>query len=320
MRNVTMRQLQMFLGAAEAGSFARAAEALHVSPAAVSFQIKQIEDMSGFALFERTGRHVALTEAGETLLTYARIVLQALQDSDQALMALRGVVGGRVTLGAVSTAKYIVPHVLARFQAEFPGVKVNLRFGNRQQIFAALEQGEIELAVMGQPGDNADVLATPFAKHPSVIIAASGHRLAAAPSLAFRDLAAERLITREEGSGTRILMEQACLAANFTPRIGMTTDSNETIKQAVMAGMGIAAISRHTIGLELALGLVKTLAVEGFPVMRSWYVVRRRSMPMMPGHLRLQAFLLQNGQAVIDGLEAGYRQAARKAGELDQPA
>ncbi len=221
--------------------------------------------------------------------------------------------GGGVTLGAVSTAKYIVPHVLARFQAEYPGVKINLRFGNRQQIFGALEQGEIELAVMGQPGETADVLATPFAQHPTVIVAAGGHRLAGAPSLALRDLAEERLITREEGSGTRVLMEQACLAANFTPRIGMTTDSNETIKQAVMAGMGIAVISRHTIGLELALGLVKTLPVEGFPVMRSWHVVRRRSMPMMPGHQRLQAFLLQNGQTVIDGLEAGYREAARKA-------
>jgi len=312
MRNVTIRQLQMFVGTADAGSFARAAEALHVSPAAVSFQIKQIEDMTGFSVFERFGKKIALTDAGKTLLVYARIILQGVQDADQALMALRGFIGGRVTLGAVSTAKYIVPHVLARFQAEYPGVTINLRFGNRQQIAEALEHGEIELAVMGQPEDNADVSATAFATHPSVIIAASSHRLAGAPSLAIGDLVAERLITREEGSGTRLLMEQACLAAGFNPRVAMTTDSNETIKQAVMAGMGIAVISRHTIGLELALGLVKTLPVEGFPVLRAWFVVRRRSMPMMPGHARLQAFLLENGQTVIDDLEAGYKRAARK--------
>ena len=310
MRNVTIRQLQMFVGAAEARSFARAAEALHVSPAAVSFQIKQVEDMSGFALFERIGKKVALTDAGETLLTYARIVLQAVQDSDQALTALRGVIGGRVTLGAVSTAKYIVPHVLARFQEAYPGVAINIRFGNRQAIAEALNLGEIELAVMGQPGDHADVLATPFAVHPTVIVGAAQHRLGHAPALQFSDLAAERLIMREEGSGTRTLMEKACLSAGFTPRIGMTTDSNETIKQAVMAGMGIAVISRHTIGLELALGLMRVLPVEGFPILRSWYVVRRRSMPMMPGHLRLQAFLLENGQKVIDALEAQYRDAA----------
>ncbi len=300
----------MFVAAADAKSFARASETLHVSPAAVSFQIKQIEDMSGFAMFERIGRQVALTDAGAALLIYARLVLQALLDADQALMALRGVVGGRVTLGAVSTVKYIVPHVLARFQNEYPGVAINLRFGNRQQIADALERGEIELAIMGQPPDHADVLATPFAAHPSVIIAAPRHRLAAADTLAITELAAEALIVREEGSGTRLLMERACLAAGVTPRIAMTTDSNETIKQAVMAGMGVAVISRHTIGLELALGLMRTLPVEGFPVVRSWFVVRRRSMPMMPAHARLQAFLLEHGQDVIDGLEAGYLQAA----------
>jgi DNA-binding transcriptional LysR family regulator len=311
MRNVTVRQLQMFVSAADAASFARAAEILHVSPAAVSFQIKQIEDMSGFALFERFGKRVALTDAGHTLLTYARIVLQALQDSDQALMSLRGVLGGRVTLGAVSTAKYIVPHVLARFQKAQPGIAINLRFGNRQQIADSLDRGEIDLAVMGRPGGEADVVATEFAVHPSVMIAAVDHPLAKAPALTIKDLVAERLITREEGSGTRLLMEQACLAAGCTPRIGMTTDSNETIKQAVMAGMGIAVISRHTIGLELALGLMRTLPVEGFPVMRAWFVVRRRSMPMMPGHLHLHNFLAENGQTVIDGLESAYLLAAK---------
>ena len=310
MRNVTIRQLQIFVAVADARSFVRAADGLHVTPSAVSFQIKQLEDMSGFSLFERLGKKIALTDAGQSLLTYARLVLQALLDADQALMALRGMVGGRVTLGAVSTAKYIVPHVLARFQAEYPGVAINLRFGNREQIAEALNLGEIELAVMGKPEDDADVTGDPFAVHPSVIIAAANHRLGAAPGLTMADLTAERLITREEGSGTRLLMEQACLAAGITPRVGMTTDSNETIKQAVMAGMGIAVISRHTIGLELALKLMRTLPVAGFPVLRAWYVVRRRCMPMMPAHTQLNAFLLKNGQSVIDDLEAGYRRAA----------
>ena len=301
----------MFSEAAAAASFTRAADTLHVTPAAVSFQIKQLEDMTGFALFERIGRAAALTEAGEQLLGYARVVLQALTDADQALMALRGVIGGRVTLGAVSTAKYIVPHVLARFQAAAPGITITLKFGNRQVIAQALEHGEIDLAVMGQPEDDGAVMATPFAAHPSVIIAAPDHRLLAAPRLEMADLAGEALIAREDGSGTRRLMAAACLAAGVTPRVGMTTDSNETIKQAVMAGMGIAVISRHTIGLELALGLVRLLPVEGFPVMRTWFVVRRRSMPMMPAHSRLEAFLVKNGQEVIDLLESGYLEKAK---------
>ncbi len=315
MLNLTIRQLQIFVAAADARSFARAAEALHVSPAAVSFQIKQIEDGSGFAVFERIGRTVALTDAGACLLEYARLVLRAMQDADHALQALRGVVGGTVRLGAVSTAKYIVPHVLARFQIEHPGVVINLRFGNRQQIADALDLGEIDLAVMGRPVEKADVLAVPFATHPSVVIAQARHPLAGAAQLTLSDLVGERLITREDGSGTRLLTEQAYLGAGITPRIGMTTDSNETIKQAVMAGMGIAVISRHTIGLELALRLMRTLPVEGFPILRWWFVVRRRSMPMMPAHTHLQLFLRQHGQSVIDELEAGYRRASGLAAE-----
>ena len=311
MRNVTVRQLQIFTAASEAQSFVRAAERLRISPAAVSFQIKQIEDMSGFALFERIGRKVAPTEAGIALLGYARTVLQALTDADQALTALRGGAGGRVMIGAISTAKYIVPHALARFQAHYPGVAIHLRDGNRREITEALVKGEIELAVMGRPAETADVVATAFAAHPSVVIAAPDHPLTRAASLPAAALAGERFIVREDGSGTRGLIDQMCRAAGFAPRIGMTTSSNETIKQAVMAGMGIALISRHTIGLELSLGLLVTLPVEGFPLLRAWFVAHRRAMPLLPVHTRLRDFLLAEGQAVIDGLEAGYAARGR---------
>ena len=309
MRNVTIRQLQMFVEAADRASFARAAEVLHVSPAAVSFQIKQIEDMSGFALFERVGRQVSLTAAGTTFIVYARNILQSLADADRALMSLRGVVGGRVTLGAVSTAKYIVPHVLARFQAQCPGVSIELRFGNREQITTALVRGELDLAVMGRPEEGTDLIGVEFAAHPSVMIAPPTHRLAAARALVLADLAGEPLIAREEGSGTRQLMEQVCDAAGVHLRVGMTASSNETIKQAVMAGMGVAMISRHTIGLELALGLLHVLPVEGFPQVKAWFVAQRRSMPMMPAHVALRAFLVENGEMVIAEMEVGYREA-----------
>jgi DNA-binding transcriptional LysR family regulator len=311
MRNVTVRQLQMFVEAADTASFSRAAERLRVSPAAVSFQIKQIEDMSGFALFERVGRHVTLTAAGTALIVYARAILRALADADQALTSLRGVVGGRVTLGAVSTAKYIVPHVLARFQAQCPGVSIELRFGNREQIAGSLTHGDLDLAVMGRPPATADVVATEFAAHPSVMIASPNHRLANADDLLLSDLTPDPLIAREEGSGTRLLMEQVCLAEGVALRIGMTASSNETIKQAVMAGMGVALISRHTIGLELAMGLLRILPVQGFPLVKSWFVAQRRSMPMMPAHVALRAFLVEHGETVIADLEAGYRRASQ---------
>jgi DNA-binding transcriptional LysR family regulator len=312
MRNVTVRQLQMFVASVDSGSFTRAAELLRVSPAAVSFQIKQIEDGSGFSLFERIGKKVAPTEAGTALLGYARTVLQALHDADQSLMALRGVVSGRANLGAVSTAKYIVPHIMARFQQTYPGVSIDLRFGNRRQITTALARGEIELAVMGRPPDDSDLTADPFAVHPSLMVASPRHPLAAAPILTTHDLAGVAMVAREEGSGTRLLMEKLFADADLPARIAMTTDSNETVKQAVMAGMGIAVLSQHTVGLELALGLLKTLPVEGFPVMRSWFVAHRRAMPLMPAHIRVCAFFQAHGQEVIDDLADGYRRAAQR--------
>jgi DNA-binding transcriptional LysR family regulator len=312
MRNVTVRQLQMFVASADSGSFTRAAEMLHVSPAAVSFQIKQIEDGSGFSLFERIGKKVAPTDAGLALLGYARVVLQALHDADQSLMALRGVVSGRAKFGAVSTAKYIVPHIMARFQQLYPGVGIDLRFGNRRHIGMSLARGEIELAVMGRPPEDSDLTADPFAVHPTLMVAAPAHKLAGAPELRVVDLAGVALIAREEGSGTRLLMEKIFADAGLPTRIVMTTDSNETIKQAVMAGMGVAVLSQHTVGLELALGLLKTLPMEGFPLMRSWFVAHRRAMPLMPAHARLRAFFLEHGQGVIDDLEQGYRTAAQR--------
>jgi LysR family transcriptional regulator, low CO2-responsive transcriptional regulator len=312
MRNLTVRQLQMFVEAADTASFTRAAERLRVSPAAVSFQIKQIEDGTGFALFERIGKKVTPTDAGRALLAHAHIVLQTLHDADQALMALSGVLSGRAKIGAVSTAKYIVPHIMARFQRQFPGVTINLRFGNRSQIATALARGEIELAVMGRPPEESDLTADAFATHPTLLVASPDHPLAAAPTLEPADLADIALIAREEGSGTRLLMDKLCADAGTPPRIAMTADSNETIKQAVMAGMGIAVLSQHTVGLELALGLLKTLNMHGFPVLRFWFVGHRRAMPLMPAHARLRAFFQEHGQTVIDDLELGYRAAAHR--------
>jgi LysR family transcriptional regulator, low CO2-responsive transcriptional regulator len=322
MRHVTVRQLQVFVEAAETLSFARVAERLHLTPAGVSFQIKQIETQSGFALFERVGRRVALTDAGKALLIYARQVLRSLNDADQAMKALKGLSGGQVTIGLVSTAKYIAPHMLARFRADYPAIAINLRDGNRQWVNEALVKGEIDLAIMGKPLDDGDVIAEPFASHPSVIAAAPAHPLAGRAHLPMKVLASEPMVVREEGSGTRSLLTRFVEHAGVTPKIALTTSSNETIKQAVMAGMGIALISQHTIGLELGLGMMTTLAVEGFPLMRSWFVAHRRNMPLLPVHARLRAFLLENGQTIIDDFDREHRRIgalAKRGAEHPSP-
>jgi DNA-binding transcriptional LysR family regulator len=241
MRNVTIRQLQVFVEAADSLSLARVAERLHMTPSAVSFQIKRIESQTGFSLFERIGKRTRLTEPGQVLLGYARMVLRSLQDADAAMTAL------------VSTAKYIVPHMIARFRADAPGVSVLLKEGNRSDVLAMLTEGDVDLAIMGQPPDGADVIAARFAPHPSVIIAHPGHRLAAFARLDPDVLVGEWFVTREDGSGTRMLADSFFREVGFTPRIAMESSSNEMIKQAVIAGMGLALISQHTISLELSL-------------------------------------------------------------------
>ncbi len=313
-RNVTIRQLQVFVEAAERLSLARVAEQLNLTPSAVSFQIKQIEAQTGFALFERVGRKVTLTDAGALLLGYARLVLRSLQDADQAMTDLKGLTGGRVRLGLVSTSKYIVPHMIARFRSLFPGVTVQLTEGNRSRVLAMLTGGTIDLAIMGQPPEDADVIAERFAPHPSVIVAPAGHRLGGEARLLPMALEHEPFVVREDGSGTKAMADQFFENIGFSPQTVMTSSSNEMIKQAVIAGMGLALISQHTVSLELALGLLITLPVEGFPLMRSWYIVQRRTLPLLPVQARLRSFLIEVGQNVIEDISRDHSRIASAGG------
>ena len=310
-QHATLRQIQIFAAAARTLSFARVAERFGLTPGAVSFQIKQVEGHCGFPLFERVGRRVVLTEAGHGLLEHATAILQALDDADRRMQALRGVTGGKVTIGLVSTAKYIAPHMVSRFQAERPGVSIHLQDGNRREVNAAVANGEVDLAIMGRPLDEEAVVGEAFARHPSIIVCSPAHPLAGVAGLRIRDLGASDFIAREDGAGTRALTDAFFRDKGFAPRVVMTSSSNETIKQAVMAGIGIALISRHTVGLELSLGLLTELDVEGLPLMRSWYVAHRRSLPLLPVHAQLRSYLLDRGQSIIDTIDAGYRRFAR---------
>ena len=306
--NLTFRQLEVFVAAAEALSFARVAEALHLTPSAVSFQIKQIELETGFELFARVGRKVALSEAGRVLLGYARAVLRSMGDADQAMAALKGASHGRIRLGLVSTAKYIVPHLIARYRSLCPGVTVQLRDGNRATILAQLADGAIDLAVMGAPPADAAIASESFAAHPTIVVASPEHRLAGRSAIAPDALTGDWFVMREEGSGTRGLADAFFAQAGFSPRVAMETSSDEMIKQAVIAGMGLAVLSRHTVSLELSLGLVASLPVTGFPVERAWYVARRRGAPLLPVQEALRAYLVANGAAIVAEIAQGIDQ------------
>lgn len=298
--NVTFRQLRVFAQVAQQGSMIRAAESLHLTPPAVSMQIKELESQVGLPLFDRHGRQVSLSTAGEYFLVYARRMLATLKEADDAMARLKRLEKGLLTIGIVSTAKYFVPHLLARFHEEHPGVEVRLRVaGNRGQLVALMDAGEVDLSVMGRPPKEIATRSESFAAHPLVFVCPPHHpllQLGQAPASALERCS---FIVREHGSGTRAAMEAFFTQHRIEPHITMEMSSNETIKQAVMAGMGLSFLSLHTIGLEVRSGLLQLLDVEGTPVMRTWNIVHLQSKVLSPAAEAFRYFIIERGEAYL---------------------
>jgi len=299
MRAVTLRQLAAFASVAKHSSFARAAEELHLTQPAVSMLIKDLERAVELPLFERAGRSVRLSMPGEYLLVYARRVLATLKEASDAMATLRRAEGGRITIGMVSTAKYFLPRLLARFRAEHPAVEIRLAVGNREQLSRLLHDNEVDLAVMGRPPRELDTRAEPFAAHPLGVIASPGHALARRREIAPKALEGEPFIVREPGSGTRAAMEHFLRDHHVTVRPIMEMASNETIKQAVIANMGLAFLSLHTTALELSVGQIALLDVAGTPVMRRWHIVNIRAKALSPAAEAFRYFVLEQGERLL---------------------
>jgi DNA-binding transcriptional LysR family regulator len=299
MRDATLRQLQIFAAVAKHLSFTRAADELRLTQPAVSMQVKALEDLAGLPLLERIGRQVALTDAGAELLRHAQVVLRALADAEDAFAALRGLEAGRVSIAVVSTAKYFAPKLLALFSRKHPEVELKLAVNNREAVVALLVENEVDLALMGTPPKHLETTAFPFAKHPLVVIAAPDHPLARERRVPVRALAAESFLVREPGSGTRAAMERFFAEHRVEPAATTEISSNETIKQAVMAGMGLGFISQHAIGLELSAGQLALLHVEGLPVVRDWNVVHRTEKRLSPAAQAFKRFVLKEGRAFL---------------------
>ncbi len=296
MKNATFRQLRVFSEVARHLSFARAAQTLNLTPPAVTMQVRELEKHIGMPLFDRSGRTVTLTTVGEYMLVYARKMLATLKDAEDAAARLQKLEVGLLTIGMVSTAKYFLPHLLARFRQEHQGVDIKLVVGNREQLVKMLYANEVDIAIMGRPPTEMATRAEPFAAHPHVFVAAVDHPLARGETISPRDLQAQPFILREPGSGTRAAMERFLDKARVEPRVSMEMASNETIKQAVMAGMGLSFLSLHTLGLELDNRLIAVLDVEGAPVVRAWNVVHMLSKLLSPSAEAFRYFVLENGE------------------------
>jgi len=223
-----------------------------------------------------------------------------MRDAEDMVANLRGLQSGVLDVVMVSTAKYFVPRMLALFRHDHPGVEIRLRVAhNRDAIVDLMRQGEVELAVMGRPPTEWSTRAEPFALHPHVLVTATDHPFTRLEQVPAQALSREAFIVREEGSGTRAALQEYMHAQRLSPHIAMEMASNEAIKQAVMAGMGVSLLSLHTLGLELAHGLIATPEVEGLPLMRRWHVVNTLGRTLSPAAEAFRYFMLERGEAFL---------------------
>jgi DNA-binding transcriptional LysR family regulator len=305
MKDVTLRQLDFLAETIRAGSLAGAAARLHLTGPAIAQQLRQLERAVGLALLERGPHGQRPTDAGRLLVeTHARLRAE-IAACDDGLRALRSAETGRVTVGAVSTAKYFTPYLVAAFRLAYPKVGIGLVFGNREEIVARLEDYTVDLAIMGRPPHGLDVDQQVFGDHPYVIVAPPRHPLARAGRIPFPRVAVETFLVREHGAGTRLHLDTMFAAAGHEPEIGMELDSNETIKQAVMAGLGIALISAHTIAAEVHDGRLTVLDVDGLPIHRHWLLVRMARRTSGPATSALWNFVSLTGAEYLPALDGG---------------
>lgn len=298
MINFTMRQLQIFESVARHLSYTRAAQSLHLTQPAVSMQIKQLEGIAGLPLFEQLGKKIHLTAAGKELLQYCRGILQQVGEAENVLTELRDADRGRLAISAATTASYLATQLLAEFCKRHPKVSVSLGVSNREVVLAQLALNEMDMAIMGRPPEGLDLEMHAFMGNPMVVLAPPQHALARERGIALERLQQETFLMREPGSGTRMAMERFFAERGIHLVTGSEMSTNEAIKQAVQAGMGLGILSLHTVALELEAGRLVVLDVQSFPIMREWYVVHRKGKRLTATAQMFKDFLLREGAQV----------------------
>ncbi len=299
MRHATLRQLKIFAAVARHLSFARAAEELHLTQPAVSGQIKKLEEHAGVPLFEQVGKKTHLTAAGADLVGIVRAIVEQFEAADHAMTQHKGVSGGRLNVAVISAGDYFLPRLLVEFIGRHQGVTLNFTVHNREGLLAHLAANLTDLAIMARPPADDELVSEAFAPHPYVIVAAPTHPLAGRPRTDMRRIVREPFVVRERGSDTWQSMQEAFGSHLEDVQVALEITSTETLKQAVMAGLGIGFVSAHTIAQELRTKSLVVLDVRGFPRVQKWYVVHRRRKRLPPVAQAFKAFLIEEGAGLL---------------------
>ncbi len=295
MRHTTFRQLEIFEAIARLGSFTRAAEELHLTQPTVSMQMKKLTDAVNVPLCEQVGKKIYLTEAGRALAQAAREVFAILDRFEMSVAEQQGLKKGRLKLMVITTASYFAPRLLGEFAKRYPGIEVALSVTNRERVLAAIADNLQDLYFLGQPPEGIDVVAQPFMENPLVVVAPPEHPLAGQRAIPLERLVGEPWLMREAGSGTRKAVERRFAELGLQPQVRMELGANEAIKQAILAGLGISVLSRHSLALHPP-GQFAILDVQGFPIQRQWYAVYPAGRQLTPVTRTFLDFLLAYGR------------------------
>lgn len=302
----TLRQLQVFQAVARTLSFSQAAQELYLAQPTVSMEIRQLEKIVGHPLFERIGRRVYLSAAGQELQHYSQRILILLDEAMQAMDELKGLRRGTLSLAADTTAGvYVMPPLLGVFKSRYPEVSISMSVVNRTAVQEQLRLNQVDMAILGQLPDDQELSVSAFTQNRLVPIALPTHPLATRASIPFAEFAREPLLIRERGSGTRGATEAAFTRNGIAPRIAMELSSNSAIKQGVLAGMGVSVISEHAIALEKQMGILVALPVVGFPLVRDWHVVHLKDKQLSPVAAAFLQFLLSRRDAPLAAESGG---------------
>jgi DNA-binding transcriptional LysR family regulator len=296
----TLKQIKTFQKVATLQSISKAANALFVTQPAVTQQIKQLEEAFGQALIEPFGRTVQLTESGKIFFKLSETLLANLADLEESMSNLVNLEKGHIRLGIVSTTKYFVPMLMMEFKKIYPAISFDLKIANRETMVNLLRNNLVDLVIMGRPPNRIEYDAIPFITNPLGIICGEKYTLKNKTTYCLEDLKNEKFIAREEGSGTRLLMEKIFLEKGIQPEVFMSIASNETIKQSVMANMGLTFISLRAVSRELDNGELRLLNVEGLPYIGHWYVMHRAEKKLSPSTVTFKNFMIEKAEALIN--------------------
>lgn len=300
--NVTFRQLKVFEAVSRNLSYTSAARELHLTQPAVSMQVKQLEEHVGLPLLQKIGKIIHLTEAGKEMYQYARNAARELNEMGEIIEQFKGLKKGRLEVTVATTANAFATRMLSKFNKQYEGSTISLNVTNRERLLLQLAENEKDIAIMGRPPDNAELVTEAFADNPLVVIAAPNHPLIAKQPIPLYMLQDQSFVVREQGSGTRTAMQRFFSEHDINVTLSMEMNENEAIKQAVQAGMGLGVVSTHTIELELETKRLVILDVEDFPIMRHWYLVHRKEKRLSPITQAFKEFVLNEGRNLIPNI------------------